>query len=158
MTVVTDTSPLNYLILIDEVNLLPVLFERVVLPEAVFTELQHARTPIWVRDWLAHAPPWLEIKRVSPLTAVTSLMQLDPGEQEAIQLALQLRLGTVLMDEAEGRRAAKMLNLGVCGTLGVLERASRIGKADLREALRKLEQTSFRMSRAVREAILARNP
>ena len=62
------------------------------------------------------------------------------------------------MDDADGRRAAESLHLEVCGTLGVLERAARLGEIDLRESLRRLEQTSFRISRAVREALLARNP
>jgi predicted nucleic acid-binding protein len=32
--VIADTSPLNYLILIDAVELLPPLYERIVLPDA----------------------------------------------------------------------------------------------------------------------------
>ncbi len=42
MIVVSDTSPLNYLILIGEEELLPKLFGRVVIPNAVFGELQAA--------------------------------------------------------------------------------------------------------------------
>jgi hypothetical protein len=41
MIVVADTSPLNYLVLIDEVGLLPALFGQVLFPQAVFRELQH---------------------------------------------------------------------------------------------------------------------
>ena len=44
MIVVADTSPLNYLILIDEIDLLPVLFGKVLLPHAVFQELKHPKT------------------------------------------------------------------------------------------------------------------
>jgi predicted nucleic acid-binding protein len=44
MIAVADTSPLCYLILIGEIDLLPKLFDRVLLPEAVRTELLQGRT------------------------------------------------------------------------------------------------------------------
>jgi hypothetical protein len=87
-----------------------------------------------------------------------ALMELDMGEREAIQLVLDLEIKTVLMDEADGRRQAERLHLEVRGTLGILERAARLGKIDLRNALSKLEETNFRMSPAVRAAFLQRNP
>ena len=40
MIVVSDTSPLNYLVLIEEVEVLPAVFGRVVVPPAVVEELQ----------------------------------------------------------------------------------------------------------------------
>jgi predicted nucleic acid-binding protein len=48
--VVADTSPLNYLILIDQADLLPSLFGEVLLPHAVHRELQHPKTPERVRQ------------------------------------------------------------------------------------------------------------
>lgn len=56
MIVVADTSPLNYLVLIDEIDLLPALFGRVLLPQAAFHELQHAKTPPKVQQWIVHLP------------------------------------------------------------------------------------------------------
>ena len=40
MIVIADTSPLNYLVLIDCVELLPGLYGRVIVPQAVFDELR----------------------------------------------------------------------------------------------------------------------
>ena len=80
------------------------------------------------------------------------------GERETIQLALELVVSTVLIDEADGRRQAEKLYLEVRGTLGILERGARLGMIDFRQALSKLDQTSFRMSPAVRAAFLERNP
>lgn len=60
MIVVADTSPLNYLVLINEVELLPVLFGQVLVPQAVFHELQHPKTPAKMRllsHWLNMEPP-----------------------------------------------------------------------------------------------------
>jgi predicted nucleic acid-binding protein len=41
---------------------------------------------------------------------------------KAIQLALELGVGTVLIDEADGRQLAERLHLEARGTLGILER------------------------------------
>lgn len=157
MIVVADTTPLNYLILIDEVDLLPVLFGQVLLPQAAFQELQHPKTPPQVRQWMAHLPAWLEVRTVASV-ASPALMNLDIGEREAIQLALELGVSTVLIDEAEGRLVAEAFHLEVRGTLGILERGSKLGKTDFRQALSKLEQTRFRLSSAVWTAFLKRNP
>jgi predicted nucleic acid-binding protein len=43
--VITDTGPVNYLILIGPIDLLPRLFERVVLPSTVQQELSHPKAP-----------------------------------------------------------------------------------------------------------------
>jgi predicted nucleic acid-binding protein len=84
-------------------------------------------------------------------------MSLDPGECEAIQLALDLQVGAVLIDEADGRRQAETLHLDVLGTLGILERGARVGIIDFRVALSKQEKTNFRLSAKVRAAFLNRN-
>jgi predicted nucleic acid-binding protein len=157
MIVVADTSPLNYLVLIDEVELLPVLFGRVLVPQAVFHELEHPKTPAKVRQWLTHLPEWLEVRTVVSI-ASPALMALDVGEREAIQLALELGIGTVLLDEADGRQEAENLRLEVRGTLGILERGAKLGRTNFRAALSKLEHSNFRISPALRAAFLKRNP
>jgi predicted nucleic acid-binding protein len=85
-----------------------------------------------------------------------ALLKLDFGEREAIQLALELGVRTVLIDEADGRQQAERFHLEVRGTLGILERAARLGKINFREALSKLEQTTFRLSPVLRTAFLKR--
>jgi predicted nucleic acid-binding protein len=157
MIVVADTSPLNYLVLIDEIDLLPALFGRVFIPQAVFEELNHSRTSQKVRTWLAYPPTWLELRQVSHGTSL-NLSAIDPGEREAIQLAIELGIATVLIDDAAGRRQAENLHLDVRGTLGVLERSARLGLVNFREVLGKLEQTNFRVSPVIKAAFLARNP
>jgi Domain of unknown function (DUF3368) len=64
---------------------------------------------------------------------------------------------TVLIDEADGRQQAEKLHLEVRGTLGILEHAAKLGKINFRQALKKLEQTNFRVSPVVRTAFLKRN-
>ena len=135
---------------------MPALFGQVLLPQAVFRELQHPRTILKVREWATRLPEWLEVRTVASV-ANGALMELDIGEREAIQLALELGIGTVLIDETDGRRLAEKFHLEVRGTLGILERGAKLGKTDFHRALSKLEQTSFRLSPAVRAAFLKRN-
>ena len=52
MIVVADTSPLNYLVLIDAIGVLPELYQNIIIPNAVFDELQAEETPEKVRQWL----------------------------------------------------------------------------------------------------------
>jgi predicted nucleic acid-binding protein len=155
MIVVADTSPLNYLVLIDEVELLPVLFERVVLPTAVFNELKHPRSPAKVRTWAGALPEWAVVRQ--PRAAVlTGIDELDSGEREAIQLAVELGIETILLDDQDARHCAESLHLRVRGTLGVLERGVRLGRTDPNSVLTRLEQTNFRMSPQLRQAFLDR--
>jgi predicted nucleic acid-binding protein len=156
MIVVADTSPLNYLVLIDQIDLLPLIFGQVLLPASVYEELQHPRTSLKVRDWVANPPGWVEVRSVGAVTN-PALLALDRGERDAIELALELGIATVLMDEVDGRREAERLHLEVRGTLGILERGARLGKVSFHEALQRLEQTNFRISPAVRTAFLKRN-
>jgi predicted nucleic acid-binding protein len=50
MIIVSDTSPINYLILIGQIDLLPALFKQIVIPEAVYDELSDSAAPQLVQD------------------------------------------------------------------------------------------------------------
>ncbi|HXR97132.1 MAG TPA: DUF3368 domain-containing protein [Terriglobales bacterium] len=156
MIVVADTSPLNYLVLISEIQLLPALYERVLIPHEVHLELQRTQTPEPVRVWAANLPSWCEARTVTA-SKDPGLSKLDPGERDAIELALQSGIDTVLMDETRGRRAAAHWRLHVIGTVAVLEKAANCGLIDFVAALQRLESTNFRLSPAIRNAFLNRN-
>jgi uncharacterized protein len=51
--------------------------------------------------------------------------ELDPGEAEAIALALEKQADLILVDERLGRQVAMALGLRVTGLLGVLAEAKR---------------------------------
>jgi len=55
--VIDDTSPINYLLLIGHIDILRALFDRVILPTAVWDELKHPNAPLVVRNWVAAPPP-----------------------------------------------------------------------------------------------------
>ena len=65
MIVVSDTSPINYLVLIGEIELLAQLFTRVLAPETVARELLHPGAPEAVRRWANQPPAWFEIDPLS---------------------------------------------------------------------------------------------
>jgi predicted nucleic acid-binding protein len=85
--VVADTSPLNYLVLIHHINLLPELYSRVLIPESVLDELSVGETPQLVRDWARNLPEWIEVSPATPLDDA-GLTRLHRGERDAISLAL----------------------------------------------------------------------
>jgi predicted nucleic acid-binding protein len=142
MIVVADTTPLNYLVLIQHEDLLPRLFGRVLIPPAVFAELQHQETPHPVRSWLAQSPSWLQVQLLRSQPD-RGLDDLDPGEREAIALAEELKADQILLDEAEARQEAARRKLPFIGTLGVLRRAAQLDLIDLPSALARLQQTTF---------------
>ena len=148
IVVVADTSPLNYLIQIDCDHVLPALYERVLIPPAVFHELTRARTVPIVQEWLAAVPSWLVVRQLTA-SVDTILARLDPGERQAIQLARQEQADLLLMDEKLGVRVAREQGLAVTGTLGVLLQAARRSLIDIEAAPTMLEATDFRCSRRV---------
>jgi predicted nucleic acid-binding protein len=158
MIVVSDTTPLRHLIAIGEAELLSKLYGTVIVPGAVWTELQAEATPLVVKTWLADPPDWLQVR--SSTVSVPSdpaLDALDAGEREAIQLASELQADLLLMDDREGRSFAIRRQLPVTGTLGVLERADVVGiLGNLPSTLARLEASGFYLSVRLRDSVLAR--
>ena len=126
MIAVSDTSPLNYLALIGEIELLPRIFTRVLIPPAVISELNHARTPPVVVAWTANLPSWVDV--VPPGQAFEEAA-LGRGESEAIAVALQVCADVILIDERKASVVARNHGLIVTGTLGVLDIAAERGCA-----------------------------
>ena len=152
MIVVSDTGPLNYLALIGHVEVLPKLYEVVVIPKAVASELSRPSCPDAVRALIEFPPVWLKIEQ-APETD-PDLRALGDGEQQAIALARSLHADLLLCDDRDARDAALRKNLRVIGTLGVLQEASQNGLLDLADALAKLRNTNFRVSKSLIDRIL----
>ena len=96
MLIVADTSPINYLVLLEHTAVLPALYARVFLPPAVVTELQDLEAPEEVRAWVANLPAWCEVRRTAPLGEAETLAHLGAGEREAILLAQELQADFLL--------------------------------------------------------------
>ena len=150
MVVVADTSPINYLVLIAQIDILAALYGRVLIPPAVLEELCHPLAPKPVQEWAANVPAWLEIGHPR-ITLV--LPKLDKGETEAISLAAELHASALLIDEYAGRQEALRRGLKVAGTLSVLDEADQAGLLKFDDAVAALRKTSFRISQEVLAAI-----
>ena len=125
MPVVSNTSPLNYLVLIGEIEILPALHHHVVIPVAVSEELHDPATPDAVRGWIENPPGWLEIRRPKHLPD-ERLGELGRGERDAILLAEELHVALVV-DEAKAYHEARRRNVPVLRTLAVLDKAAEAG-------------------------------
>jgi predicted nucleic acid-binding protein len=142
MIVVADTSPINYFLLIEEIDILTKMYGTVVIPETVREELLRPPAPEVVRAWISQAPSWLDV-RTPVHEPDASLAKLDAGERDAIVLASELHADQLIVDDREGRRHAEQRGIPVMGTLGVLREAANLGLLNLQTALVRLQTTSF---------------
>src|SRR4051812_27654349 len=101
--VVADTGPLNYLVLIEAIDVLPRLFAQILVPAAVYDELSHADAPAPVRAFISQKPAWLEV-RPNPDRSDEDETDsaLDEGEWAAIALATSIGADLILMDDRAG--------------------------------------------------------
>lgn len=156
MIVVSNTSPLTNLAAIGQADLLPRLFQTILIPTGVWRELQ-APERTWPGKTTLATATWLEKQDVQNQALVTVLQRdLDLGESESIALALELQADFILLDEREGRRAAQRLGLNIIGVLGVLLEAKKRGYVTavhpLMDALR--QTAGFYLSNAVYRHVL----
>lgn len=156
--VVSDTSPLNYLVLIEAVDFLPQLYRQVYIPHEVIAELKHHGTPAAVRRWAERLPGWAQVRSPTHIdAALRRNRRLDEGEIHAIALALELK-ADVLVDERDAYEAAKALGLTSRGVLGVLDAAADRNLLDLKPALARLtRETNFRYSQDLIDRLLERD-
>jgi uncharacterized protein len=143
MPAVSNTSPILNLAIIGQLDLLRQQFKEVLIPPGVLQELQiDSELPGVESMRVALRDNWLRVVELNDTALARALKRdLDTGEAEAIALALQLGAITLLMDEHEGRAAAKAMGLTPIGILGVLLRAKRTGDLDsVGGAMRALQQ------------------
>ena len=151
MIAVLDASPLCYLVLIGEIDLLPQLFSRVVVPQTVIVELRHDDAPATVRNWASNLPIWISVEE-TPDTFSESMEKLQAGERAAILLAELIQANIIIIDEKAARLIAGRRGLSVTGVLGVIREAATQGLVDLKLAIDRLRRTSFRCSPALFKA------
>ena len=109
MPAVADASPLILLAKLDRLSLLPQLYRQVLIPPAVVRELQAKRDPTFpvlerfISTATVQAPG--NVRLLQELSG-----HLGAGESEAIALAAELSDALLVMDDAQGRRAARELD------------------------------------------------
>jgi len=94
MIVIADSSPLNYLILIDLPEILEKLYGSVLIPPAVQRELQRASTPPPVQEWIARPPAWLEVRQITvPKDTLLSRLVSCPGDSVSVNATRGIGVG-----------------------------------------------------------------
>jgi predicted nucleic acid-binding protein len=155
---VSDSSVLIHLSAIGRLSLLPRFFEVVFVPDAVWTEtvLQGKHHPVATTIADAAHTGWLRRRPVGTPSWATMLRQnLHEGEVEAISLALEVQPAVLLMDESDGRTAARQLGLPTMGAVGLLLRAKREGLLPMvRPELAALVRSGFHLAPAFVDPII----
>lgn len=156
MRVVSNASPLINLARIGELDLLRHLYDRLLIPQAVWQEVvvEGAGQP---GAAAVEAADWIETREVADHDLVRVMQQsLDAGEAEAIALALEVEADLLLMDERLGRATAQHVGLRYIGLVGVLITAKRRGLVDsIKSHLAALRDAAgFRLSEALYSRVL----
>ena len=156
MIIVSNTSPISNLIIIGEIYLLQQIYPKVLIPPAVHSELTRLPTLQPTMISLLDAG-WLEIQApTNPQLLYTLNQTLDPGEAEAIALAVELRADRLLIDERLGRNVAASYGLKLRGLLGILISAKQQGLIPVLKPIldRLINQAGFRVSQALYDRTL----
>ena len=158
MIVISDTSVITNLVAIHHLCLLQQFYDLILIPEAVYRELADIDPPV-PGPVEVQTLDWLEVLSLRDRTIADQLQnqfQLDPGESEAIALALEINADLLLIDERRGRAEATRLGLRLTGLLGMLVEAKQRSLIPsvkpLMDAL--IDTSAFRVSQPLYEQIL----
>ena len=145
--IVINTGPILAIIAAQgSLSILKELYRQVYVPYEVKKELTaHGSSRFGVTEFkearYLHVHP-------RPLTIPPILQNtLDSGEASVVQLALIKKVETVCIDETIGRRIARLYNLKVTGSLGILLRAKKEGyPVSLKQAIEKRQKKDIYLS------------
>lgn len=124
--IVADSSPLIALAIIEQLDLLPQLYQQTFIPPAVWDEVTVKGFGLPGAQAVSQVS-WLTVQPPEPAMLAPLLILVDRGEAEAIALAQNIPNSTVLLDDAQARRVAERLAIRRIGTLGILRRAKKTG-------------------------------
>ena len=149
-TIVINTGPLIALIAgYGDLSLLEKMYKRVLVPFEVCQEIKAGGTTAFglkefvQSDFMEKQSTSLEINHFLKNS-------LDLGEASVIQLALNENIRTVCIDETVGRRIARLNDLYLTGSIGVLLRAKRKGlDFSMREAINRMQSNGIYLSKKV---------
>ena len=143
--VITDASCFITLDKIDGMHLLHSLYRQVLT------------TPEIAAEFGKRLPEWVEVKAVLNRDLLYNYAEtVDIGEASAMALASEIHADLLIIDDAEGRRFAKKLELNITGTVGVILSAKLNGVIPtVKPYIHKIQQTNFRISDWLTSQILA---
>ena len=153
--IVTDSSPLIALAIIEQLELLPQLYQCILIPPAVWEEVTIKGMGLPGAQSISQVQ-WLEVKLPPPEGVSALSILVDRGEAEALALAQIIPNSIVLLDDAQARRVAERLGIPRIGTLGILRRAKNLGLIDkVKPYIERLEASGIYIHINVIKAVLS---
>lgn len=139
--IVSNSSPLIVFSRINRLSLLRDLFGEIHIPRAVYEEVVRGRKGAEIVD-----NKWIKIKEIKDKDFAEYLSKMiGKGEAEAIVLAKEYK-SKLLIDDAQGRKHAELLNLQFMGSLGLLKLAKNRGSINsVKEIIDEMKKQSFRI-------------
>ncbi len=154
MRLVSDTGPLIALAQIEQLQLLRAIFEEVLIPPAVESEILAKKEP--ATELLRSAiGTWIRVVELAPDLAGIDrqFSNIDQGEREAILLAHQTSC-LLLVDDRMGREAARSLGVSITGVAGFLIMAKKRGLiAEVLPLLKEARQRGYWLSNEFLELV-----
>lgn len=153
--IVINTGPILALVsALGDLEILKVLYDEVYIPFEVCDEIRKGgETDFAIKEF--EQATWL-IKQENKVTIPLYLeSSLDIGEASVIETALQEKIATVCIDEAVGRRIARLNKLKLTGSIGILIKAKNTGyPLDIEKSLSRMKSHGIWLSDRVIEFAL----
>lgn len=156
MIVVSNTSPITNLAAIGKLHLLQQIYNTIIIPQAVYEEMVSLDYPV-PGSTEVQTLSWIQTQQINNYPLVAQLQtEIDPGESEAIVLAIELKADRLIIDDYKARVVATRLGLKFTGLLGILLLAKNqeliVSVQPILDAL--INQANFRVSHQVYSRIL----
>jgi predicted nucleic acid-binding protein len=143
--IVVNASPIISLAKIGCADFLPALSSRFIIPDGVYQEITRHPFPDPATEWLKSQKSEIFVSVEVP--TIISDWNLGKGETEVIAFALQNRDFTAVLDDRAAKNCTEVFNIDVCGTIGVIIKAKRLGLTlEIKSLLAALRSTGFRIS------------
>jgi predicted nucleic acid-binding protein len=153
---VTNTTPLIALTAATgNLDILNYLYARVVVPLEVAEEVRVGGKQSFGLD-VFNGAEWLDIQMAEVSLQPFLRNSLDRGEASVIQTAMNMGLPLACIDEAAGRRVARLCGLDVTGSVGILLKARQLGfEVSIAQALQRMQNQGIWLSDQVVKFALA---
>lgn len=152
--VICDVSPVQYLHQAGLLDILPLRYGAITIPAAVADELREGRLR-GVDLPAFESLDWMRIRQPAGRLLLPIITDLGAGEREVLALGTETPDSLVILDDALARRYARLLNLTLTGTLGVVLKAKETGLLPaVAPVLDRLQKLRFRMDPETRLAVL----
>ena len=132
MIVVSNMSPLHYLILVGCDRILPLLYGQVFTAPAVLVEMRAPSTLELVRRWAESPPEWLKVGEPANIEDIPRLGhgKRGAGEKAAIALAREIQADVLVIDDKKGIQEAQKRGLTTVRMLTIVDWAAERGFID----------------------------